>query len=98
MCSQDCHLQSGMLGFITKGFYPSSPVRPQFAFYEDIMRFFYGMFTRGTCSKPVFIGSLRSLLQAKTDIEVKLYLNVNNMSRFPNFINGFVGPILRGWT
>ena len=70
ICSNDCPLRNGMLGFISKGYYPSSPLRPRFAIHNDILFLFNEMYMRGPSSKHVYAMSIRSLVQSKTEEQV----------------------------
>src|SRR5881396_1907743 len=41
LCEKGCPLYKGMLDFISKGYYPSSPVKPRFAFHVDVLFYFH---------------------------------------------------------
>ena len=66
ICEKDCPLRKGMLDFFSKGYYPSSPVKPRFAFHMDVLFFFHEMYMTGQSSKQVFAYAVRSLVQSKS--------------------------------
>lgn len=71
ICEHDCPLRNDMLDFIDKGYYPSSPIRPHFAFHKDVIFLFHRMYMRGVSSKQVYAHAIRDLVQAKSDAEVR---------------------------
>ena len=68
ICHNECPLRNGMLDFINKGYYPSSPVRPRFAFHNDILQLFHEMYMRGPSSKQVYAKAIRVLIQSKSSV------------------------------
>ena len=70
VCSSDCPLSSGKLGFISLNYYPSTPVRPRFALHENVLSFFNEMYMRGPSSKYVFAHALQFFVQKRTDFKV----------------------------
>jgi hypothetical protein len=68
ICDNDCPLRNGMLDFMSKGYYPSSPVRPSFAFHKDILQLFHEMYMRGSSSKQVYVAAIRALIQSKSSV------------------------------
>ena len=54
-----------MLGFICKGYYPSSPLSPAFAINEDVIIMFYQLNMLGPSSKKTYCGAFRRYLKAK---------------------------------
>jgi hypothetical protein len=71
ICENGCPLRNGMLDFISKGYYPSSPVRPRFAFHVDIIFLFHQMYMNGSSSKQVYANAVRNLVQSKSSVEVR---------------------------
>jgi hypothetical protein len=59
------------VGLTAVGFYPSTPVRPSFAFSEDVLRLFHAMYMRGPSSKMVFCAALESFVQKKGPEKVR---------------------------
>src|SRR5579862_4994956 len=64
-CSNNCPSQPAMLGFLSKGYYPSAPKRPNFAISEDILHFYHDMFTHGSVSKMAFCIAIEWLIRRK---------------------------------
>ena len=54
ICEKDCPLHKGMLDFISKGYFPLSPVKPRFEFQVDVLSFFHRMYIKGLSSKQVY--------------------------------------------
>lgn len=98
VCSNDCPFFLGKLGFISKGYYPSSPVRPQFALHEDVLVLFYKMQMSGPCSKYSYCLAIQSLVQNKIEMKVGSSFFVGNRDRSQVFIDDFAGYTLLGWT
>lgn len=66
ICKKDCPLRKGMLDFVSKGYFPSSPVKPRFAFQVDVLSFFHRMYMKGPSSKQIYAHAIRSQVQAKS--------------------------------
>ena len=66
ICEKTCPLRKDMLDFLNKGYYPSSPIKPRFAFHVDVLFFFHEMYMKGQSSKQVFAYAVRSLVQSKS--------------------------------
>jgi hypothetical protein len=61
-----------MLGFLSLGYYPSSPVIPKFAIKENILILFHFMYMRGPSSKHTYCHGLKSLLKYNTDPKITI--------------------------
>jgi hypothetical protein len=98
ICEKNCPVHNGMLGFISKGFYPSSPVRPKFAFHNDVLDLFHEMYMRGPSSKHVYARAIRAIIQKKSSIEVKpCYFDLVDKYRFLICISGSFVYTQFGW-
>lgn len=58
-----CPSKDAILGFLSQGYFPSSPKKPEYAIEKNIIDFFYEMNMTGTCSKQVFYQTLHPYLQ-----------------------------------
>ena len=69
-CDSSCFRSKAMWGFISLGFYPSSPVAPKFAFKEDIITFFHFMHMFGPSSKLTYCHALQQFIKLRTPASV----------------------------
>ena len=65
MYSPQCPQSKAMLGFICKGYYPSSLLSPAFAINEDVIIMFYQLNMLGLSSKKTYCGAFRHYLKTK---------------------------------
>ena len=71
ICSDNsCPLPAGMLGFISKDYYPSSPVKPAFAIHVKVLELYYEMNQLGPSSKEAYGKALTRLYWKYSDFEV----------------------------
>jgi hypothetical protein len=61
-----------MLGFLSLGYYPSSPVIPKFAIKENVLILFHFMYMHGPSSKHTYCHGLKSLLKYNTDPKITI--------------------------
>ena len=59
ICKDDCRYKNGMPGFLSQGYYPSSPKRPQFAFATNLFIVFHLIHMNGPSSKQGFCAALQ---------------------------------------
>jgi hypothetical protein len=57
-----------MIGLVSAGFYPSTPVRPNYALSEDILQLFYDMQMAGSSAKQAFCGAIYALISRKSKV------------------------------
>ena len=72
VCSKDCPLEVGKLGFISQNYYPSTPVHPEFAVHVKVLEFFYIMLQIGPSSKFVYATALQYMLQRHAKVKIPL--------------------------
>jgi hypothetical protein len=65
ICKTSCSYKNGMLGFLSKQCYPSSPKKPQFAFSTDLPEFFHLLYMGGPSSKQGFCTAIQRFLEYK---------------------------------
>lgn len=65
ICEIDCPYKNGMLGFLSKQCYPSSPKKPHFAFSTDFPEFFHHLYMGGSSSKQGFCTAVQHFLKYK---------------------------------
>src|ERR1700686_2596962 len=70
ICDFTCNRKPAMVGFLSQGYYPSSPHEPRFALAEDVVEFFHLMYMKGLSSKQTFCHALQRFVECRTDIEV----------------------------
>jgi hypothetical protein len=63
ICDKDCPFKDAMPGFLQKGCYPSTPLRPKFAFKDGVIKFFARMYFKGPSSKVNFCNTITSFIQ-----------------------------------
>ena len=76
VCRDDCSYGNAMPGFVSRGYYPSSPKRPKFAFSIDIFHFFHLIHMKGPSSKQGFCTALQTFVESRktpheTEYEVR---------------------------
>ena len=69
ICDPACPRAKAMVGFISCGYYPSSPIFPQFAIHEPVIKFFNKMFMKGPCSRPAFVHALKEAIGDSVDTD-----------------------------
>jgi hypothetical protein len=74
VCSKDCPIEEGKLGFISQDYFPSSPIRPVFAVHVKVLEFFYIMNQIGPSSKHAYATALQHMLQRDAKIKVLLHV------------------------
>ena len=65
VCKEDCQYKNGMPGFVSQGYYPSSPKRPEFAFATDLFLVFHLIHMRGPSSKQGFCTALQMYFEMR---------------------------------
>ena len=65
VCKDDCRYKNGMPGFVSQGYYPSSPKRPEFAFATDLFLVFHLIHMRGPSSKQGFCTALQKYFEMR---------------------------------
>jgi hypothetical protein len=73
ICEKDCPFKDAMPGFLQKGCYPSTPLRPTFAFKEGVIKFFARMYFKGPSSKTNFCNAITSFIH-----EARLFSSDSN--------------------
>ena len=63
VCKDDCPYKNGMPGFLSQGYYPSSPKRPEFAFSTRLFLVFHVIHMRGPSSKQGFCTGLQTYFE-----------------------------------
>jgi hypothetical protein len=63
VCKDDCPYKNGMPGFLSKGYYPSSPKRPEFAFSTRLFLVFHVIHMRSPSSKQGFCTGLQTYFE-----------------------------------
>jgi hypothetical protein len=72
MCDNNCFRRHGFLDFISKGYFPSSAVKPKFALKINVIELFHEMYMKGPSSKQTFCYALQRLLQKQTEEVVRI--------------------------
>ena len=96
ICATDCSRHSGMLGFVTKGFYPSSPRKPQFAVHQNVIEMYNHMEKLGPSSKQVYIGAMLIFLQRRTAFQVLICPSPADKRFLQHIIDAFSSCIRLG--
>jgi hypothetical protein len=65
VCNDDCPYKNGMPGILSRGYYPSSPKRPEFAFATDIFLVFHLIHMKGPSSKQGFCTALQTYFELR---------------------------------
>jgi hypothetical protein len=65
VCKDDCPYKNGMPGFVSQGYYPSSPKRPEFAFGTDLFLAFHLLHMGGPSSKQGFCTMLQKYFEIR---------------------------------
>src|SRR5947207_14843116 len=65
VCKDDCRYKNGMPGFVSQGYYPSSPKRPEFAFATDLILVFHLIHMRGPSSSQRFSTALQKYFKMR---------------------------------
>jgi len=68
VCHEDCPFKNGMPGFLSQGFYPSSPKQPQFAISTNILLFFHLLHMKSPSSKQGFCTAIQTYLELLKDL------------------------------
>lgn len=63
VCKDDCRYKKGMPGFLSQGYYPSSPKQPRFAFATHLFLVFHLLRMKGPSSKQGFCTALQSYFE-----------------------------------
>lgn len=63
MCDKSCPRQPAMLGLLSLGYFPSSPVKPKFAIKQNLLELFQNMNMKGPSSKHTYCYALLKLLR-----------------------------------
>src|SRR5271167_4576081 len=63
ICKDDCRYKNGMPGFVSQGYYPSSPKRPEFAIATHIFLVFHLIHMKGPSSKQGFCTALQTYFE-----------------------------------
>lgn len=71
ICGDECERHAAWLGLTSRGFYPSTPRRPNYVISEDIFYFFHSLHMRGPSSKQSYCAALETFLRKKTRIPVQ---------------------------
>jgi|ERR1700733_1257681 len=79
LCESDCPYTNGMLGFLAKQCYPSSPKRPHFAISIDLPDFFHELYMGGPSSKQGFCTAVQRFLQHKTTLDEMVHINLSDL-------------------
>ena len=65
-CETCCPRRKAMIDVLSKGYFPSSPVRTSFVIAEDVIRFFHLMYMKGPSSKHTFCHAFQQFVKFKT--------------------------------
>lgn len=63
MCDKSCPRQPAMLGLLSLGYFPSSPVKPKFAIKRNLLELFQNMNMKGPSSKHTYCYAVLKLLR-----------------------------------
>jgi hypothetical protein len=69
VCNDDCPEKDAFPGFISKGYYPTTPKKPNNALHVDVIEFFHLMYMKGPSSKQVYVQALRSFCLARHNLK-----------------------------
>jgi len=83
ICETGCLYQNGMLGFLAKQCYPSSPKKPQFAFSTDLPEFFHLLYMGGPSSKQGFCTAIQRFLEYRVtphpEIDYEVHVQLSDL-------------------
>ncbi len=69
ICETNCPYKDSMLGFLSQGYYPSSPKRPKYAFAIDVFELFHLIHMNGPSSKQGFCTAFQLFVESRKTLQ-----------------------------
>ena len=102
ICEAGCPYRNGMLGFLSKQCYPSTPTKPCFAISTDLPEFFHLLYMGGPSSKQGFCTAIQRFLEYRVtphpDIDYEVvhvpfsYLNARSQKTYTKTFSMSIVP------